>query len=444
MKRKNLLILGLGISGKSAAMAMAKKEVNVFVYDDNIKSIPDELKNLNIEFIVNSSDVMSKEFDLIMKSPGIKPDNPVVRELSKKNIEIISDIELAFRFKKNQKIIAITGTNGKTTTTSLINEILLSCGKKSKVVGNIGVGAVEEFTNEENDYLVLECSSFQLDNIKEFKAEISVITNITTDHLDYHKTVDNYINAKLNLLSNLDENNYVVLNNDDTILKKIDGNFKIVLISGEETLDNGFYYDNGYIYEVENKNIISSLDTSKIIIKGLHNYYNIMCALSVAKILKLDKKKVYDAIYNFPGVKHRLQFVKKINGVSYYNDSKGTNADSTIKAISSFNDPIVLILGGYNKNEDFRYLLDFGKSKIKSIIALGDTKEYIFDLANSKGFDKVYKVNNLTEAIDLSQKITEDGDVLLFSPACASWDMYKNFEERGDEFISLVEKIDGI
>lgn len=335
MKNRKVLILGLGISGKSAAKALAKKQLRVFVYDDNIKEIPNEIKNFNIQIILNSSDVLSQEFDFVMKSPGINPENPMVKSLKEKGVEILSDIELGYRFKNDVKIIAITGTNGKTTTTTLINDILNNSNIKSEVVGNIGIGAVEKLVNSDNEYLVLECSSFQLDDIKEFKPDIALITNISTDHLDYHKNIKNYKMAKLNILKNMDSDDFVVLNYDDDNLKNITGEFNKVFVSGKDKIENGFYFNDGFIFEIENNNIIASLDTSKVIIKGLHNYYNIMCALSVSKILNLDRDMVYKAISDFKGVKHRLQFVDEIQGVSYYNDSKGTNTDSTMKAISS-------------------------------------------------------------------------------------------------------------
>ena len=445
MKYENILIIGFGISGKSAAKSLNDIGKNIFVYDDNIKSIddiPNEFKNTNIKFLLNSSDVISQEFDLIMKSPGINPENKLIKELKNQNKKIISDIELGYLFKKDQKIIAITGTNGKTTTTTLINEILNKSGITSSVVGNIGVGAVSEFINNDSEYLVMECSSFQLDDIDCFKSDISIITNITTDHLDYHITNENYKNAKMNILKNLKENDFAILNIDDENLKDINGEFKIISVSALEEVENGFFYKEGFIYGSFDGEVKKVLNCSDINIKGIHNYYNIMYGLGVFKILNLDIEKTAPFIYDFQGVKHRLQFVKEINNIKYYNDSKGTNSDSTIKAISSFNEPIVIILGGYDKKEDFSELYEFGKDKIKSIIALGQTKNYIYELGKKYGYEDIHLVENLKEGFELSKGITKPGDILLLSPACASWDMYKSYEERGEEFISLVEELE--
>lgn len=446
MASKNkALILGFGISGKAAAKALAKKGFNVFVYDDNIKSldqVEDSLKELNIKFIFNSSDIMSQEFNLLMKSPGIKPSHPIVETLKKNNIELISDLELGYMFKGNERIIAVTGTNGKTTTTSLINYMLNKNKISSDAVGNIGVGAVDELINTEKEFLTIECSSFQLNDIKNFKADIAVITNISSDHLDYHGSVENYIAAKLNLLKNLTSEEYAILNFNDKNLKNVKGNFGKVYFSSQEKLENGFYCDGNYIYLNENGNDKKILYCNKLKLKGMHNFENVMCALGVAMVLKLDLEKVALDLYEFESVKHRLQFVKTIKGVEYYNDSKGTNADSTIKALNSFTRPIILIMGGYDKKEDFSNLLEIGKDKIKDLIVYGQTKDKIIATAKKLDYKNIFELENLKKAVELSYSKAEEGNIVLFSPACASWDMYKNYEVRGDEFISLVNNLE--
>lgn len=441
MEKKKILIIGFGVSGKAAAKAMLDIGYDIYIYDDNIKNIEDTLKFENhnkIKFLFNSLELVSQEFDLLMKSPGIKPSNSLIKDLVARGKTIISDIELGYKFKGKSKLIAITGTNGKTTTTALINYILNSLNIESDAVGNIGVGAVNELINSKKEALVIECSSFQLDNIEDFKADVSVITNISSDHLDYHESKENYIKAKLKLLKNLDDNNFAVLNYDDSNLKDLGGSYKKIYFSSKERLENGLYCDGNFIYYISGQKEEKLIDCSQLILKGSHNYENIMAALGVCLAMNLDLKLAIDAIYKFQGVKHRLQFVRRYKGVDYYNDSKGTNSDSTIKAIESFSNNIILILGGYDKNEDFTDLLKLAKSKTKYLIILGQTKEKINKLAEDLGYKNIKIVFTLEEAILYANKIAVENDTVLLSPACASWDMYKSFEERGEEFINLV------
>lgn len=439
-----ILIIGLGVSGKSAAKVISKKGFDVYAYDDNITELsktPKELEGVNVKYLFNSHEVYNENFSLVMKSPGINPENPLVVSLKEMGTKIISDIELGYLLKGKEKIIGVTGTNGKTTTTVLINEILKGCGISSDAVGNIGVGAVSELINTKKDVLVVECSSFQLDDIDKFKPDISVITNISSDHLDYHQTVRNYQNAKLNIVKNLNPGDYAVLNFDDKVSKTIDGSFKKIYFSGKEILKNGIYLDDKFIYFGKDGDIEKYINLEDIKIKGVHNYYNIMCAIGVSEILNLDRNKVIEVIKGFQGVPHRLQFVKEIEGVSYYNDSKGTNSDSTMKAISAFDSPIIILLGGYDKKSDFKELLEFGKNKIKSIIAMGETKEKILLQGKSLGYKDIFDVNSLEEGVSLAKDLSVEGDIVLLSPACASWDVFKNFEERGNKFIQLVESL---
>lgn len=444
MNYKSILILGYGVSGKSAAKALLEKGLDVYVYDDRIKTqediVEDQLNN-KICFLLNSLDVFSQEFDLIMKSPGIKPTNEIISKLLLEGKKIVSDIEIGYIFKNDQELVGVTGTNGKTTTTSLINDIINHSNKTSKAVGNIGLGAVDELINSNTDYLVIECSSFQLNDIDTFRPKVGVLTNITSDHLDYHGTFESYKKAKFNILKNLTKDDFGIINVDDKNLENIKGSYKKIEISGIKKVNNGFFYEEPFIYSSFNGQVNEVVDTRKLQIKGLHNYYNVMCALGASYALDLDMDLVLEGIYNFMGVKHRLQFVDEINGVKYYNDSKGTNSDSTMKALASFSEPIVIILGGYDKKEDFRELLDYGKDKIKGILTFGKTSDYIYKLAKELGYEEIYKVASLKEAMNKSRELTEKGDILLLSPACASWDMYKSFEKRGEEFISLVEKM---
>lgn len=443
-KYNDILIIGLGVSGKAAVTALSKLKIKVYAYDDNIKNIsqiPEDISNLGIDFLFSPEIVMDKKFKLVMKSPGINPNHILIQNLKNAGAKIISDLELGYKYKGDEKLICITGTNGKTTTTVLVNDILNSGGISSNAVGNIGVGAVFELINTTKDFLVIECSSFQLDDVDLFKPNISVIMNITSDHLDYHGTTENYKNAKLNILKNLNKKDYAVLNFDDKNLKELRGDYNKIFISTLEKIESGVYLYDGKIFISEKGVSTEYLDTKDIYIKGVHNYYNIMASIAVAEILKLDREIVKETIQNFQGVPHRLQFVRLHNGVSYYNDSKGTNSDSTMKAIASFDNPLIIFLGGYDKKEDFTELLNMGKDKIKAILAIGQTKDQVVNKALELGYKNIYEIDNLEEGINIASKISQTGDVVLLSPACASWGMFKNFEERGNKFIQLVEEL---
>lgn len=440
-----ILILGLGISGKSALRALYEITDTIFVFDEKIKheeDIPKEFKNYKVKYIYDWKKILENLYDFAVKSPGIKPSNPVIKLLQENNTEIISDLELGYILKNDGKIIAVTGTNGKTTTVTLINKVLEDLGKKSVAIGNIGVGAVDAMQKSDADFFVIEASSFQLDFTKNFKPDISVITNITEDHLDYHVSFENYKNAKLKIAKNQTPSDFLILNYDDSILKNFDSTkADKIFISAEKELRTGIYYKDRKIYVSENKDILFELDCEKIFIRGIHNYYNIMCVLAVIWALGIEFSDVEDSIYNFRGVEHRLEYVKEIKGIKYFNDSKGTNPDSTMKAVDSFESDIIIILGGYDKKISYRPLLKFAKPKIKAIITLGETKENIFKEAQKLGYENIFKVESLEQAVKKANNLAKENDIVLLSPASASWDMFKNYEERGNEFKRLVNCI---
>lgn len=441
MEEKKILIIGYGKAGKAAAQSMVKKSWQVFVYDDFLKNIPEKDLNKRISFIYNSSDVLSQEFNLLVKSPGIKPTNPLIVALKDQGRKIISDIELGYLFKGPEKIVAITGTNGKTTTTSFIDFFLNKNNIKSKAVGNIGLGAVEEMIFTQMDVLAIECSSFQLNDIEEFKADVALITNIDKDHLDYHGSQENYVQAKLNILKNLGPESYAVLNYEDPTLKKQEGPYNKIYFSSKTQLANGFYYKDGFIFFAKDQVEEKLINCKDLIVKGLHNYENIMAGLGVAYSLGINLEDVCRVAYEFSGVKHRLEFVRNFKGVDYYNDSKGTNTDSTRKALASFNQPTILLMGGYDKGEDFTELLRESKKKIKALIVYGQTREKICESARALGYENIIKTDDLKTAFNKAQDLASEKDLVLLSPACASWDQYKSFEDRGDEFVSLVNNL---
>ncbi|MDO5028377.1 MAG: UDP-N-acetylmuramoyl-L-alanine--D-glutamate ligase [Bacillota bacterium] len=441
MDEKKILIIGYGKSGRAAASAMTKLGWQVYVYDDFLKDLKLSYQDKGINFIYDSSQIFTEEFNLYVKSPGIKPNNPLIKSLKDQGKKIISDIELGYLFKGPEKIIGVTGTNGKTTTTSFIDYFLKKTKIKTKAVGNIGYGAVEDMIFTDKDILTIECSSFQLEDIDTFKANIAVITNVESDHLDYHGSLAAYIQAKVNILKNLGQDDFAILNFDDPILKKQDGNFKKIYFSSKTPLDSGFYCDGHLIYLIEDQKKKALINCQELIVKGSHNYENLMAGLAVAYALGLDLDLVIEAAYSFTGVKHRLEFVREYKGVAYYNDSKATNSASTKKAVEAFSRPLILLLGGYDKNEDFTELLKTIKDKIKVLIIYGQTKDKIFAIASDLAYEKIFKVDNLEAALIKAYDLAEENDLVLLSPASASWDQYKNFEDRGDEFINLVNKI---
>lgn len=425
MEEKSYLILGMGISGKSIYKVLKNKELKVFVHDLNSDNL------LGLENIFESFDI--NNVDIVVKSPGINPNNEILVEARRRNIEIISDLELFHRMSSHN-VIAITGTNGKTTTTSLINE-MVSTKYKSKAVGNIGVGVMDVLDSKE-DYIVIEASSFQLNDTKDFKPHISVITNITPDHLDWHGNFENYRDAKLNILKNQTNEDYTVLNYSDEILKNLKPNAKAYYFSIEDHGRKGSFVKNNHIYFRDDDEVkLFNLDYLKLL--GNHNLENALAAVCVAKLINVDNGSISEILSTFGGVEHRLEFVKEISGVKYFNDSKGTNPASTIKAVESFDKNLILIAGGYQKNADYTELLKIAKDKLKDLILLGETKYDIQNTANSLEINNTL-VNNLEEAVKLASAEAVDGDNVLLSPACASWDMYSSFEERGTHFKKLV------
>ncbi|MDO5725377.1 MAG: UDP-N-acetylmuramoyl-L-alanine--D-glutamate ligase [Tissierellia bacterium] len=443
---KKILILGIGVSGLSAAEAMLEIGNKVYIYDDNIKDfdeLPDSIKDKDVYLIKDLNDILSVQYDHIMKSPGIKPDNTCVRLLKTANYKIISDLELGYLFRKTDNIIAVTGTNGKTTCSILINAILKDQAISSEAVGNIGIGAVKKLIDaKDSDALVIECSSFQLDDISSFKPQTALITNISVDHIDFHKTYENYKSAKMKIASNMTNRETLILNADDEVLKDAEFDTKILYFGTDENLENGIYFDKENFYHIRDKRKTPILDKKDVNLLGEHNMYNIAAALCTAMARELDLEKASETIKNFKSVEHRLEFVRKCSGIEFYNDSKGTNPNSTKNAIDAFDKNINIIMGGYDKKVDFTELLAHAKEKVKSIVTIGETKFKIYNKAIELGYENVKTANSLSEAIMLSIEFANTGEVILLSPACASWDMFKNYEERGNYFKEIINKLD--
>lgn len=442
------LVYGLGVTGISTIKTLDKIGAEVYVYVDSPKEELEEefnkLKGFKYTFLEKIDDDTLKDIDIMVKSPGIPMENKNVETAIKNNLEIISDLELAYRLFPNRNLIAITGTNGKTTTTSLLTEILKTAGKNAKFVGNIGVGMLWEIYNSsEDDYFVIECSSFQLESVNTFRTKTSGLINITPDHIDWHKSMENYIKAKSNIFAFQDKSDTLVVNIDGEIvpdiIKKAKSN--IIKTSKNQILDYGIYLEDEIIKYNNKKEIIDIMKISELGIIGMHNVENAMIAIGMAISENIDLNSIIEACKLFTGVEHRMEFVRELNGVKYYNDSKGTNVDASIKAVESFDKPIILIAGGYDKKADLDDFFKVLKGRVKNIILMGQTKEKFAEKAYEYKIPNVNLVKDMEEAIDIAVKSGEKDDIVLLSPASASWGMYKNFEIRGRHFKEIVNSL---
>ncbi|MDU6782850.1 UDP-N-acetylmuramoyl-L-alanine--D-glutamate ligase [uncultured Peptoniphilus sp.] len=437
LENKNILIMGFGVTGKSSLKFLREFPVKIYIYDKKI-----DLQSLKVDedFIIFKDEDLDK-IDLIVKSPGIYPFDDLLVKAREKNIEIISDIELSYRYLKTDNVVAVTGTNGKTTTTTIVGDILKRKAK-TFVVGNIGRGILE-ITKEakKDDFIVIEASSFQLEDTIKFKPHIALLTYVTSDHLDWHKTTENYVNAKFKIFANQDENDFAILNYEDrNLAKKHNIKAQKYYFSMEKISEKGSYLEDGKIYYNDGKSTEEILEVKDLKIPGVHNIKNVMAAIIIAKLFGIDSYTIKRSISSFTGVEHRIEFVRELNGVKYYNDSKGTNPDSTEVAIAAMDGNVILIAGGYDKNSNFDNLIEKSKDKLKTVILLGETADKI---SNSCKKSKVefYIVKDLNKAVELAKKLSLKGEDVLLSPACASWDMYSNYEARGRHFKDLVREL---
>lgn len=437
LENKNILIMGFGVTGKSSLKFLREFPVKIYIYDKKI-----DLQSLKVDedFIIFKDEDLDK-IDLIVKSPGIYPFDDLLVKAREKNIEIISDIELSYRYLKTDNVVAVTGTNGKTTTTTIVGDILKRKAK-TFVVGNIGRGILE-ITKEakKDDFIVIEASSFQLEDTIKFKPHIALLTYVTSDHLDWHKTTENYVNAKFKIFANQDEDDFAILNYEDkNLAKKYNLKAQKYYFSMEKISERGSYFEDGKIFYNDGKSTEEILEVKDLKIPGVHNIKNVMAAIIIAKLFGIDSNTIKRSISSFTGVEHRIEFVRELNGVKYYNDSKGTNPDSTEVAIAAMDGDVILIAGGYDKNSNFDNLIEKSKDKLKTVILLGETADKI---SNSCKKSKVefYIVKDLNKAVELAKKLSLKGEDVLLSPACASWDMYSNYEARGRHFKDLVREL---
>jgi UDP-N-acetylmuramoylalanine--D-glutamate ligase len=442
---KQLVVLGAGESGIGTALLAIEKGFNVFVSDyGSIKSkYKDVLINYEIEWEEGkhtSSKILKA--DLVMKSPGISDYVPIIKKILSNKIPVISEIEFASKFTSS-KIIGITGSNGKTTTTMMVHQILKDAEIDVLMAGNIGDSFAKEIKNNP-EFFVLELSSFQLDGIKLFSPNIAIITNITPDHLDrYDNNFENYVESKFRIVMNQTNSDYLIYNADDpaiiSFLKSNKIQSQLIPFSINKTFDFGTYYkDNNIIIKLKNKSIL--MPTSNLALEGKHNIKNAMAAATVAHLLKIRKDTIRESLECFQGAEHRLENVLKINKVKYINDSKATNVNATYFALESMTSPTVWIVGGIDKGNDYSVLYPFVNEKVKAIICLGKQNDKLFKNFQSM-VDIIVETQFMSEAVKIAYKIAEAGDNVLLSPACSSFDLFENYEDRGQQFKASVRKL---
>lgn len=438
-ENKKIFILGMARSGYEVAKLLSDKNNQILVVDANEqdKDKVKELESLGIKVVITSEaeELLDNSFDVLIKNPAVFPTHPCVLKAKNLNILVVNEMEVAYHYiNKDVKIIGVTGSNGKTTTVTLIYEILKKSGLNIKLGGNIGTPLSKIVGNlNDKDILLLEISDHQLNDLKDFKTDISVITNLCPTHLDYHGSYETYKNIKKKIFNHHTDKDIAIINysNEDSM--------KLV----SDILSTKYYFnsDNNYIKDkgiyVNNELVI---DKDDILLKGRHNYENILVVLVLMDILKIDYKYAKEVLKEFKGVEHRIEFVKNIDGVSYYNDSKSTNPNATITAIKSFTGNIHLILGGMERSQDFDDLIPY-LDKVSMIYAVGETRDRIEEFALKNNILCIKK-EYLKEIMEEVIKNVKSGDIVLLSPASASWDQYKRFEDRGEEFKTIVESLD--
>lgn len=448
MNNQKVLVFGSGISGIGATRLLEQVGREVILYDGNASLDAEKIKKqigeqTKAEVILGDlqEDVM-KTLDLVVMSPGVPTDLPIVNKMRDMGIPIWGEIELAFTYGKGD-VLAITGTNGKTTTTALLGEIMKNYKKSVYVVGNIGNPYTEVALDmSEESVAVAEVSSFQLETIHEFRPCVSAILNITPDHLNRHHTMEAYIEAKEDVAKNQTKDDTCVLNYEDEVLKKFGENVnaEVLYFSSRRKLDKGIYLENGNIvYKDEEETVVCHVEELQLL--GTHNYENVMAATAMAIAYGVPMDVIRKTIKAFAGVAHRIEFVCEKNGVAYYNDSKGTNPDAAIKAVEAMNRKTLLIGGGYDKDSEYEEWIQSFDGKVKHLVLLGQTREKIAETAKKLGFENIIMVDSLEEAVATCAKMAEPGEAVLLSPACASWGMFKNYEERGDKFKEFVNAL---
>lgn len=458
LNEKKFLVFGTGISGIAAAELLLRNGCKVVLYDGNDKLDEDEireksplLKDVGIILGVFKEEV-AESCDIAVLSPGVPTDLAEVEMMREKGLEIWGEIELAYLFEKG-KILAVTGTNGKTTTTSLLGAIMEHAASgaedgisKVEVVGNIGIPYTSVVENtEESSVTVAEISSFQLETVHTFCPQISAILNITPDHLNRHHTMEAYEQAKMRIAENQGKEQACVLNYEDTVLREFAGKIKAqaVFFSSRRKLQQGMYLDGEDIVWAWNGEHAVLCNTGDLQLIGRHNYENVMAAAAMAIMFGISIEKIREVLAHFKAVAHRIEYVVTKRGVRFYNDSKGTNPDASIQAVRAMKWPTLLIGGGYDKDSEYEEWIQSFDGKVKKFVLLGATREKIRDTAIKMGYprENIVLAESLEEAVKICYDNAVSGDAVLLSPACASWGMFKNYEQRGDMFKEMARAL---
>lgn len=445
-ENKKILVLGAGLSGMGAARALAKLGAQVVLNDykqinfDDV--VLDELKALQVEVITGQQDFQLLDgVDRIVVSPGISQEIPILVEAKKRHMDVVGEVEVAYDISK-APILGVTGTNGKTTTTSLLAQVLSFHMDHVFVGGNIGTSLSDQaLLVPEQGVLVAELSSYQLEMIHYFKAKGAILLNVTPDHLERHKTMENYTSAKENIFRNQSDDDLTVLNLDDPIVATMGDAVKgqVLWISQQKKVYDGAYFEGDTCYAVKQGMVVPVITTVDIHIPGAHNIENILSVIALTYALGVPVETIKDAISKFTGVPHRLERIATIDGVTYYNDSKATNTDSAIKALYSFDQPVILIAGGKDKLTDLTEFMEIVRERTKSLILIGEAAQRFAEAAVAAQVPHIHRADSMEAALALGKDLANEGDIVLLSPACSSFDWYARFEDRGDHFRRQVE-----
>ena len=445
MKDKNVLIIGMGKSGVAAYEALKTLGAKISLQDS---------KELNTEDFPGATCYFGKmpedfsEFDMMVLSPGVDPESDFVTKAKAQGVEIVGELELAYRLAKGT-FVGITGTNGKTTTTTLVGEIFKAAKVHSAVVGNIGFPVItESLRSTDDEWLITEVSSFQLQTTSEFKPKVSAILNLTPDHLNRHHTMEEYGKAKASINKKQDENGYFIINKDDETCMDLCLNkawtpkAKLAYFSRKEEVKLGAFLKGDMLaVKDEDGKVTEFIDKHELKIIGDHNVENALAAIAICHFSGIPKEPIIETLRAFPGVEHRIEFAGEINGVKFYNDSKGTNVDAAVIALKAIGHDVILIAGGDAKSQEFDDLIKAFPGRVKHMVLLGRDAGDIAKAADKYGFKDYSYKKDMEECVKAAFEMAKPGDTVLLSPACASWDMYKNYEVRGDHFKSVVKTL---
>lgn len=448
---QRFLVVGLAKSGIPAVKALKQQGAYVILHDakpeSNFTELLAELEGLYDETCIGKKPQNVEQLDGMVLSPGVPTDLDFIEAARNAGVRIIGELELGYLLAKGH-FYGITGTNGKTTTTALTGEIFKLGQKQTHVVGNIGLPVVEMAPqSDENTCFITEISSFQLESIQSFKCDIAAILNITPDHLNRHKTMENYIDAKCKVFENHDDSGLIVLNYDNEptrALAERPHRGRVIFFSKSEQPSGGVFVKNGEIIveDFRNSQLVPIMKVADIFIPGTHNLENVLAAVAISYYGGISPAVIAQAVKDFKGIEHRVEYVTTLNGVTFFNDSKGTNPDSSIKAIEAMKQPTYLIAGGMDKGSSFDELISYFGTTVKHMVVFGETAPLLIETAKKHGFNQVSQVKDLEEAVKLCYKMAGENETVLLSPACASWDMYPSFEVRGDHFKACVAALE--